>query len=173
MSKFESALNNIRIASPCSANWDEMFGNERMRFCRDCKLNVYNLSGLSREEAENLVMNVEGRLCVRFYRRTDGTVLTENCPVGWARVKQRANVVTTAAFSLILSFFGAIFFLSLFSKQGDTSEVGILARPTPTPSMQPTMGLMANTNTSARFSDEPIMGTVAPISPKYGMTKNR
>ena len=52
MAKFESPLNNIKIASPCSANWDEMYGNERKRFCGDCKLNVYNLSGMSRDEAE-------------------------------------------------------------------------------------------------------------------------
>ena len=87
MSRFESPLNNIRIASPCSANWDEMYGNDRMRHCGQCKLNVYNLSGMTRQEAEALVTYAEGRLCVRFYRRTDGTVITENCPVGWARVK--------------------------------------------------------------------------------------
>ena len=40
MSNFTNPLDNIRIASPCSANWDEMFGDERKRFCGDCKLNV-------------------------------------------------------------------------------------------------------------------------------------
>ena len=68
-----------------------MYGDDRKRFCGDCKLNVYNLSGMSREEAEALIMNAEGRLCVRFYKRRDGSVITGDCPVGWARVKQRAG----------------------------------------------------------------------------------
>jgi len=126
-----------------------MYGNERMRFCGQCKLNVYNLSGMSREDAEDLVTNAEGRLCVRFYRRTDGTIITENCPVGWARVKQRAKVYTTAAFSLILTLLGGLLFVSLFSKRDRVTEVGVLkVRPTPTPVPTPdgsqvTMGAIA------------------------------
>jgi hypothetical protein len=72
MAKFTNPLANVRVASPCPANWDEMVGDERKRFCGQCKLNVYNLSGMPRDEAENLLLNAEGRLCVRFYRRTDG-----------------------------------------------------------------------------------------------------
>jgi hypothetical protein len=47
MARFDSPLNDLRIASPCSANWDEMVGDNRQRFCGDCKLNVYNLSGMT------------------------------------------------------------------------------------------------------------------------------
>ena len=65
-------------------------------------MNVYNLSGMSRTEAENLLMNSEGRLCVRFYQRADGSVITQDCPVGWARLKQRTKVYATAAFSLVM-----------------------------------------------------------------------
>lgn len=82
---FTDPLKNIRVAAPCPADWNEMYGDERKRFCSECKLNVYNLSGMTRREAERLIVNAEGRLCVRFFRRADGTVLTKNCPVGWAR----------------------------------------------------------------------------------------
>lgn len=153
MAKFESPLNNIKIASPCSANWDEMYGNERKRFCGDCKLNVYNLSGMSRQEAENLVTSSEGRMCVRFYKRADGSVITQDCPVGWAKVKQRARMLATAAFSLILSLFAGVFAASLFSRQKDLGKfrwipfstptperhlMGAIAMPTPTPKQSPT-----------------------------------
>ena len=87
MAKFTNSLNNIKIASPCSQDWNAMIGTERKRYCGDCKLNVYNLSGMSRTEAENLITNSEGRLCVRFFRRADGSVLTQDCPVGWRAVK--------------------------------------------------------------------------------------
>jgi hypothetical protein len=59
-----------------------MKGDDRVRFCSQCSLNVYNLSSMKPEEAESLVQQHEGRLCVRFYRRRDGTVLTGDCPVG-------------------------------------------------------------------------------------------
>jgi hypothetical protein len=113
-----------------------MYGSDRKRFCGDCKLNVYNLSGMSRDEAENLITTSEGRLCVRFYKRADGSVITGDCPVGWARVKQRARVLATAAFSLILSLFAGVFAASFFGRQKD--DVGRFrwmqfATPTPTP----------------------------------------
>src|SRR5262249_13110697 len=164
MSRFESPLNDIRIASPCSANWDEMYGNDRMRFCGQCKLNVYNLSGMAWQEAEDLVTNAEGRLCVRFYRRTDGTILTENCPVGWARVKQRARVYTTAAFSLIMSLLGGLLLVSFFSRDREPAEVGkLVARPTPTPVPTPeewqhTMGAVA----IKPQTDKVVMGEMKP-----------
>jgi hypothetical protein len=134
MSRFSSPLNDIRIASPCPANWDAMFGNDRMRFCGDCKLNVFNLSEMSRQDAEELITNAEGRLCVRFYRRQDGTIITQNCPVGWAKVKQRARMHLTAAFSLIFGLLSGLFFVSLFSGPGSNAEVGeLVVKPTPTP----------------------------------------
>jgi hypothetical protein len=81
-------LNRIRIASPCDASWEEMEGDDLVRYCRHCRLNVYNLSGLSRREAAAFVRETEGRLCVRFYRRADGTLLTDNCPVGWRAARR-------------------------------------------------------------------------------------
>ena len=51
-----------------------MKGDQRVRFCDQCKLNVYNLSEMSRPAAERLVLQTEGRLCVRYYQRADGTM---------------------------------------------------------------------------------------------------
>ena len=156
MSKFESPLSNIKIASPCSADWDQMYGDGRKRFCGDCKLNVYNLSGMTKDEAETLVMNAEGRLCVRFYQRADGSVITQDCPVGWAKVKQRTRVFATAAFSLVMAILSGIFFVSLFSSQKAT--VGKLKIPFTTPTPEPLMGAVAikpNTNSNTKT------GTVA------------
>jgi hypothetical protein len=71
-------LEAIRIATPCSADWNKMQGDERARFCQTCAKNVYNPSGMTRDQAENLIR--EGDVCVRFYRRADGTILTDDCP---------------------------------------------------------------------------------------------
>ena len=141
MPKFESPLNNIKIASPCSADWNEMFGDSRKRFCGDCSLNVYNLSGMTRDEAEALIMNAEGRVCVRFYRRVDGSIITRDCPVGWARVKQRTRVYSTAIASLLMALFTGLLFVSLLSHQKPT--MGKLLTPFATPTPQPLMGAVA------------------------------
>src|SRR5437868_6376059 len=116
MAKFDNPLNNLKVASPCSQDWNAMIGNDRTRYCGECKLNVFNLSGMTKTEAENLIMNAEGRLCVRFFKRADGSVITEDCPVGWARVKQRTQVLAAAAFSLLMALLSGVFFVSLFSK---------------------------------------------------------
>ncbi len=84
-----SNLDHISVAAPCHAKWSEMSGDERARFCKLCSKHVYNLSDMSRTEAEALVQQKEGKVCVRFYQRADGTVLTDNCPVGLRAARDR------------------------------------------------------------------------------------
>jgi hypothetical protein len=86
------ALEDLRIATPCRADWDEMSGDDRVRFCGRCEKNVYNVSALSRAETEELVREREGRVCLRLYRRSDGTVITSDCPVGVRRQRLGARV---------------------------------------------------------------------------------
>ncbi len=87
-------LANIRVASPCSMRWEEMDGDDKTRHCASCRLNVHNLSAMTRAEAEALVSRTLGegrRLCGVFYKRPDGTVLTQDCPIGLAAVKARVR----------------------------------------------------------------------------------
>ncbi|MBS2033004.1 MAG: hypothetical protein JST54_34345 [Deltaproteobacteria bacterium] len=72
----------LEVASPCSANWDAMPGDARLRHCGACNKNVYDLSNLTRAEVEALITATEGKFCARLYQRTDGTVLTADCPKG-------------------------------------------------------------------------------------------
>lgn len=97
-------LEKIKVAAPCKAEWKWMYGNDRVRFCGQCNQNVYNLSAMTREEAENLIMRTEGRLCVKFYRRKDGTILTKNCPVGLQAFKAKLTATKTHVIAAILSF---------------------------------------------------------------------
>ena len=96
-------LANVRVAAPCSARWADMTGDARTRFCAGCQKHVYNLSEMTAEAAANLVREKEGRLCVRFYRRADGTLLTADCPVGTARVSRRFRRLVFAAVPLLLA----------------------------------------------------------------------
>lgn len=108
MPKLDSPLDNVRVAAPCPADWNEMVGDERIRFCGQCQLNVYNLSAMTRREAESLLIEKEGKLCVSFFRRADGTIINENCPKGLLALKRRLNRTATAVFSSILSFLAGV-----------------------------------------------------------------
>jgi hypothetical protein len=59
-------------------------GDGRVRFCDQCRQNVYNVEAMSRVEARRLIGAREGRVCVRILRRPDGTVVTADC---WARLR--------------------------------------------------------------------------------------
>ncbi len=73
------SLDLVTIPNPCPVSWESMQGNARVRFCGECRLNVYNLSEMTRPEAEQLIEQHQGRLCVNFYQRSDGTILTQSC----------------------------------------------------------------------------------------------
>jgi hypothetical protein len=115
MSNFINPLEHVKIAAPCQADWAQMFAfeNERVRFCSQCNLNVYNLSGMTRSEAEALLTYTEGRLCVRFYRRSDGTILTQNCPIGLKAIKRRVAWVAQVLLGMVLSLLSGIGFYSV------------------------------------------------------------
>lgn len=116
MRRYTDPLSHVKVAAPCSMDWDKMMGDDRSRFCSQCRLNVYNLSGMTREEAERLISSMEGRLCVRYYRRADGTILTENCPVGLRAIKKRLSKVSRAIASTVLSFLAGLGLYTAFNE---------------------------------------------------------
>jgi hypothetical protein len=95
-------LASVRVASPCPARWEDMEGNERKRYCSDCKLIVFNLSDMTSQEAESFLRSATGRVCAHYYQRPDGTILTRDCPRGLAAVRRRFALCATSVASLIL-----------------------------------------------------------------------
>jgi hypothetical protein len=67
-----------------------MRGDDRVRYCSICSQSVYDLSAMTTAEAATLIRDREGDLCVRLFRRTDGTVLTSDCPVGFRQRFRRS-----------------------------------------------------------------------------------
>jgi hypothetical protein len=80
-----------------------MAGDDRVRHCQECNLNIYNLSEMTRSEAEQLITSHEGRLCVRLYRRADGTILTRDCPKGLRALTQRISRIAGAVLSAMIA----------------------------------------------------------------------
>jgi|HubBroStandDraft_6_1064221.scaffolds.fasta_scaffold58086_2 hypothetical protein len=139
-------LDDVRVASPCTASWDAMSGDERARFCGECKKSVYNLSAMTRDEAERLLAEREGSICVRLYRRTDGTVITADCPVGLRKKRVRRAAISVAGAGALAA---TGYYLQAHALQGD------IGPPV-------TMGAMAPV--SRYYTDAPL----AP-SPRRGL----
>ncbi|RYG74347.1 hypothetical protein EON80_02540 [bacterium] len=102
-------LESIHIASPCHADWDKMSGDDKSRFCGSCAKHVYNLSAMTNAEAQRLIQEKEGHLCVQMHRREDGTVITADCPVGISPVRRSAGVfraLMATAMAAVLGLFG-------------------------------------------------------------------
>jgi hypothetical protein len=123
MSQSGGGLDRIAVASPCPMNWNDMIGDERVRFCNQCNLNVYNISAMTRLEAESFIANAEGRICAKLYRRADGTILTQDCPVGLRAVRKKVSRAAAAAFSALVSLFGGSAIFAQQSKSDTKIDV--------------------------------------------------
>ena len=99
------SLDVITVKNPCTASWHEMSGNDRVRFCSHCWKHVYNISEMTRDEAETLITHSEGRLCVRLYRRADGTIVSRQCGRAWRAARRGITVFFGLASALALMLF--------------------------------------------------------------------
>jgi hypothetical protein len=93
-------LRNLRVVEKCPASWQEMTGGDQVRYCGQCKQNVYNLLEMTEDEALSLLAASEGKLCVRFYQRRDGTVVTSDCS-RVVRTAARTKGVVATVFSCL------------------------------------------------------------------------
>ncbi|MBI4850199.1 MAG: energy transducer TonB [Acidobacteria bacterium] len=152
MTKRSIPLQTISIAAPCTADWGKMVGNDKVRFCQECKLNVYNLSAMTEYQAEDLIRKTEGRLCVRYFRRADGTILTENCPVGLQALRKKIARTATAVISALLSFItGFGLFAYMTNKRILSSPVmGSMAYVPPNTTDRPLPNTKTYTNTEIK-----------------------
>jgi hypothetical protein len=69
-------LDRVYLRKPCSTEWGLMEGNEQVRLCNECNKQVYNLSSMTREQAEDLIAGAGGELCAKFDRDHRGKILT-------------------------------------------------------------------------------------------------
>lgn len=110
-----SPLDQIKIASPCPMSWDDLerTESEKARFCGQCQKKVYDIAQMSRPEAELFLQQVAvnmpgGAACLQIYCRADGTILTDDCPVGLKRVRNLWRRVRLTAASVIALLVGAL-----------------------------------------------------------------
>jgi len=176
MPKFTNPLDRVSVAAPCLADWNQMVGSERVRFCGQCNRHVYNLSGISKTAAEALLTSTEDRLCIRYYRRADGTILTQNCPVGLRAIKRKVTRAISTFLSAVLSFCAGVGLYSFTSRQETQNALAMGAvvadEPEsitePSPTMEPTIGQMVMGEAVI-----PIDGRVHRHTPVYPIRRQR
>jgi ankyrin repeat protein len=64
-------IDDVRVKDPCTQAWDEMVGNDKVRFCTHCAKDVNNLSAMTRKEAVRLVRKSGGSLCIRYVQQPE------------------------------------------------------------------------------------------------------
>ena len=165
----------ISVATPCHVDWDTMSGDERKRFCGNCKKNVYNLSDMPEKEATSFISKEvgAGRVpCIQFYQREDGTILFDNCPVALRKVRDAARrtfKVVASLVSLCLSVATAIAAPSSSaqsSKAGAAGKSATGAKPDPVKAVRDLVKEqeLANSKSGAALND-------APTAPKNAEKK--
>ncbi|HBB97066.1 MAG TPA: hypothetical protein DC054_16950 [Blastocatellia bacterium] len=167
MPRFKHLLNHVEVAAPCKADWDQMIGSEQMRFCGQCDLNVYNLSGMTRDEAESLIARNEGRLCVRFYRRTDGSIITRDCPVGLRAIRDRVSYWTKAVGAAALTFMATVGFYRLSEVRPFAPRMTMGAMISPVHQVELIQGGIAPPQTTERFEMGEMIAKQPPRRPKH------
>ncbi len=102
-------INSLKVAKPCHVGWESMSGDEKIRHCNACQLNVYNISEMTKNEVTSLIKNSNERLCGKIYKRNDGTVITKDCPIGLRDYRKKISRLAGATFTAILSLFSVGF----------------------------------------------------------------
>mgnify|MGYP003386022377 CR=1 FL=1 len=112
-----SILDRVIVAAPCPITWESMVGDERVRHCSGCSRNVYNISDMSSAEAESFFEENGTSQCIRLFRRQDGTVMTDNCPVGLRTLRDKSKLL----FRIVAGFLAQAFAISTACAQ-DTNN---------------------------------------------------
>jgi hypothetical protein len=143
-----------------------MDGDDQVRFCRECNRNVYNLSAMTETEARRVVAEREGRLCIRFYQRRDGTVLTSDCPVGRKRSFLRTGARTAVAFAAVAA--GLTKLSACGSAEDEPLQMGEPLMGAPP--IDPDWNAGTTDDDDPRHPDELIMGEIefSPERPLMG-----
>lgn len=114
---------DIRVASPCPANWQAMTGDDHVRHCDQCDLDVFNFSEMTEKQIKSLLSQGRERVCGRIYRRADGTMLTRDCPVGFRAKVRRISRIAGAALSAAVGFTPAIAQTTVGSRSQDLVQI--------------------------------------------------
>lgn len=97
----------LSITTPCTVPWNVMHGDDRVRYCGQCRRQVFDLTNLTSAEVADLLGDGGSLPCVAFYSRADGRVVTADCSLSirertWKWLRRRAAWAAAVFASLFL-----------------------------------------------------------------------
>jgi hypothetical protein len=155
----------LQVVAPCNEDWNRMPGGDDIRFCGKCRQNVYNLSALTESQARELA---QGPVCVRFFHRGDGTVITRKCSP--MREAARRRLISLAAgvasvLPLAAGFWGSVAWLRALVKEPSDGRSAMMGAAQPRP--RPAMGEpMPPSREPPRLMGKPSPPVDPPAQPK-------
>lgn len=104
----EPILENLVNTFECNLDWNDMPGSNRVRDCGQCKCKVFNMSQMSRREANAFLVENGTSQCMILEQRQDGSIVTDECPVPLRNIRNILGKLRHAvAVILTLTFSGA------------------------------------------------------------------
>lgn len=139
----DNRLAPFTIPTPCPIDWDRMTGDDRVRYCKACGKDVYNLTVMTSDEVGALLATIDeggGDLCGRVYRRPDGTLVDSECPP--ARPAARGWQFTLKSLMVLIAGVAAMLGFTRWIASATVVVAGGICRRPP--------GLTASTGSPAR-----------------------
>ena len=125
------SLDLIEIDDPCPMAGLPVPLAERQQYCDHCHKTVHNLSAMTRTEAERLVCERAGPMCVQYSRSRSGEVITlDSQPQARRSLRWMRLSVLCAFLGAPLAFFG-------FARAGDCRAGGLRPMPRSVVTTQP------------------------------------
>ena len=81
-----------------------MEGDAKRRFCSECQHHVHNLSAMSERERADFVAQAQGRVCIAYVLRPDGTMVITTWWTRLAMPFRRVGYAIMAVLSTLLPF---------------------------------------------------------------------
>lgn len=98
-------LERFKVIDQCPVRWEQMQGGRQERTCTQCEHSVVNVSRMSRDQAEQLIVSRQAageKVCIYYDLTPDGRIQTEE-QVGARRGAHRQTLKLAAAASAALA----------------------------------------------------------------------
>src|SRR5437763_488881 len=109
MPNAQDPIESLRIATPCQASWQRMAGDERVRHCTLCSLNVYNFAEMTRDEVSKREVKAVADancafkfVCLNVSNYRVEVILAGVKPVTMEHLELKASAVTHVSVALRL-----------------------------------------------------------------------
>jgi hypothetical protein len=108
-----------KITRPCTADWEQMVGDDRKRFCEQCGKHVHNVSAMTRAERAEFAKPVNHHKCVTYLHRPDGAPVDLSA---WIKLRQCLPLLRLVRWSAVAALLPA--FLTACGGRVSTGRIG-------------------------------------------------